>query len=235
MSMRPHAWSLVVLSCFWSAPAFSAPAAEAPTAAPADAEAQYTKDLTKRANDAITALQIDDTAKADRVRELIIGQYRALRAQHDARDAKLKEIGKDDKEQIAKVKADTDAAIKPLHDGFLEKLAADLTPEQVETVKDKMTMNKVKVDYNAFCDMLPSLTDAQKTYILAQLKEAREIAMDQGSAKEKHDVFGKYRGRINNYLSKEGYDLKQASKDWADRRKAREAQAKQAAATQPAN
>ena len=70
---------------------------------------------------------------------------------------------------------------------------------------------------------------------MAQLKEARDIAMDKGSAKEKHAVFDKYRGRINNYLAKQGYDLKQASKDWAQRRKAREAQAKQAAATQPAN
>jgi hypothetical protein len=59
--------------------------------------------------------------------------------------------------------------------------------------------------------------------------------MDKGSAKDKHAVFDKTRGRINNYLSKEGYDLKQASKDWAERRKTREAQAKQAAATQPAN
>ena len=34
--------------------------------------------------------------------------------------------------------------------------------------------------------------------------------MDRASSKEKHAVFGKYKGRINNYLSKQGYDLKQA-------------------------
>jgi hypothetical protein len=232
MNIRLQAWSLVALS-FLCAATFAAPATEAP--APADAEAQYTKDLEKRGDDTLAALKLDDAAKAERVKQLVIDQYRSLRALHDARDTKLKEIGKDDKEQAAKVKADTDAAIKPLHANFVEKLNAELTPEQVEVVKDKMTMGKVKNDFGAFRDMLPNLTDAQQAYILAQLKEAREIAMDLGSAKEKHDVFGKYRGRINNYLSKEGYDLKQATKEWADRRKARDAQAKQAASTQPAN
>ena len=233
--MRIPAWSLIIaLSCCCGS-AITAPAADAPAPAAVDAEAQYTNDLTKRANDTLAALKLDDTAKADRVRELIIAQYRALRGQHDARDAKLKEIAKDDKAQADTIRTDTDAAIKPLHDAFLAKLSGELTPEQVETVKDGMTMGKVKNDYNAFCDQFLDLTDAQKGYILAQLKEAREIAMDKGSAKEKHDVFGKYRGRINNYLSKEGYDLKKASAEWAARRKAREPQAKQAAATQPAH
>ena len=30
---------------------------------------------------------------------------------------------------------------------------------------------------------------------------------------------GKYKGRVNNYLSAQGYDLKLASKEWAERRK----------------
>ena len=153
-------------------------------------------------------------------------QYRALRAIHDPRDAKLKEAP--DEAAKAKIKADADAALKKLHDEFVAKLSKDLSPEQVEKVKDKLTYNVVNVTYSAFQDMLPQLTEEQKAYILAQLKEAREIAMDQGSSKEKHAVFGKYKGRINNYLSKQGYDLKQANKEWAERRKAREASDKQA-------
>ncbi|MGB7158863.1 MAG: DUF3826 domain-containing protein [Tepidisphaeraceae bacterium] len=230
MSMRRSAWSLVVLKLLVMSSAVAAPAA-----APADAEAAYTKVVNKRADDVIAVLKIDDTARAGRVREILIGQYRALRDVNDARDAKLKSIPKDDKEQADNVKADADAALKPLHRNFLTKLGTELTPEQVEIVKDKMTMGKVKNDYNAFLDMLPDLTDVQKAHILAQLREAREIAMDAGSSEAKHAVFGKYRGRINNYLSKEGYDLKKASRDWADRRKSRDAQAKQAASTQPAN
>jgi hypothetical protein len=234
MRIRPITCGLVfILAC--CAPAMSAAPTTAPAAATSDAEAQYNKDINKRGDDTIAALKLDDAAKAERVKQLVMNQYRSLRALHDARDAKLKEIGKDDKAAIDKAKADTETAIKPLHEEFVAKLNAELTPEQVEIVKDKMTMGRRQHDWGGFTDMLPDLTDAQKQYISAQLKEAREIAMDKGSAKEKHAVFDKYRGRINNYLSKQGYDLKQASKDWAARRKARESQAKQAAATQPAN
>jgi hypothetical protein len=234
MRIRPITCGLVfILAC--CAPAMSAAPTTAPAAATSDAEAQYNKDINKRGDDTIAALKLDDAAKAERVKQLVMNQYRSLRALHDARDAKLKEIGKDDKAAIDKTKADTEVAIKPLHDEFVSKLNAELTPEQVEIVKDKMTMGRRQHDWGGFTDMLPDLTDAQKQYISAQLKEARDIAMDKGSAKEKHAVFDKYRGRINNYLSKQGYDLKQASKDWAARRKARESQAKQAAATQPAN
>ena len=195
-------------------------------------DAAYLADLEKRGEGVLSALKLADADKAARVKQAVIDQYRAIKR---VDEESLANIPKDDKAAAAKAKEHAAAAKKPLHDAFLAKLSADLTPEQVETVKDKMTYNVVRVTYDGFCDMLPELTDAQKAHILAQLKEAREIAMDQGSSNEKHAVFGKYKGRINNYLSKEGYDLKQASKDWAERRKAREAGARQTAATQPTN
>ena len=75
--------------------------------------------------------------------DIIIAQYRALRARDEVIDAKLKADGKE--VNYANRAAQLQAASKPLHDQFLAKLAADLTPEQIETVKNKMTYNKVKV------------------------------------------------------------------------------------------
>jgi hypothetical protein len=69
------------------------------------------------------------------------------------------------------------------------------------------------VTWNTYLKMFPDLTDEQKTQIRAWLVEARELAMDQGTANEKHAVFGKYKGRVNNYLSKAGYDLKKAEQN----------------------
>src|SRR5687767_273801 len=86
-------------------------------------EAQYTADITKRANDVLAVLKLDDTAKADRVRETIINQYRALRTWHDANGANLK-----DKAITPEEKATINATLKPLHEEFLSKLSADLTP-----------------------------------------------------------------------------------------------------------
>ncbi|HOB33816.1 MAG TPA: DUF3826 domain-containing protein, partial [Verrucomicrobiota bacterium] len=39
------------------------------------------------------------------------------------------------------------------------------------------------------------------------------IAMDQGSSNEKHAIFNKYKGRINNYLVRAGYDLKKGEEN----------------------
>ena len=88
------------------------------------------------------------------------------------------------------------------------KLSRELTPAQVDQVKDGLTYGVVNVTYNAYMKMYPDLTAEQKGQLKSWLVEAREIAMDQGSSREKHAVFGKYKGRINNYLSKAGYDLK---------------------------
>jgi hypothetical protein len=71
--------------------------------------------------------------------------------------------------------------------------------------------------------MIPTLIDAQKVKIFEWLKEARELAMDGESSEKKHAVFGKFKGRINNYLSSEGYDLKKETSDWQLRIKARNA------------
>jgi hypothetical protein len=49
------------------------------------------------------------------------------------------------------------------------------------------------------------------------LVQAREEAMDDGSSDEKHATFGRYKGKINNYLSKEGYDVAKESREWQAR------------------
>jgi hypothetical protein len=68
-------------------------------------------------------------------------------------------------------------------------------------------------------ELLPDLNEEQKREILATLIEARENAMDGGSSDEKHAIFGKYKGRINNYLSSQGFDLKAAEETLVGQRK----------------
>ena len=83
-----------------------------------------------------------------------------------------------------------------------------------------MTYHKLQVTYDGYLEMLPELTPAQKKAVFDMLREARDRAVYAGSAEEKTAIFGRSKGRVNNYLSKEGYDLKKAGKDWAERRKA---------------
>ena len=200
----------------------STPAA---TATASNAEAEYTKAIEKRADDVLAALALDDAAKAGRVRKALLAHYRALRDWHDANDPELKKLkaAAGDRSATQARAEEIKRSLRAIHDAFLERLSQDLAEEQVEKVKDKMTYNVVHVTYDAYQQMLPELTPKQKETILEMLKAAREEAMDGGSSDEKHAIFGRYKGRINNYLSSEGYDLKKASKEWAERRRAADA------------
>jgi hypothetical protein len=220
----------VSVSTAWLAAAVASPtlAADEPggPAAANDEEAAYTRALEKRADDVLAVLRLNDPAKVAHVREAVINQYRGLRKLHDARDATIKALqsrpnpdGGGPGKQIEAERARADAASSALNDRFLAALAADLSPEQVEAVKDKMTYNKLQVTYNAYLAILPELTPAQKQFIFDTLKEARDKATYAGSSEEKSEVFNKYKGRVNNYLSAHGYDLKRAEKEAAERRK----------------
>jgi hypothetical protein len=199
----------------------AAPSLYAADAPASQSELDYTKAIEGRTDDILSALSLDDPVKRARVRETMIARYRELRAWHDANGARRSELAKLQTPDAVAELAGIERSRQASHDAFLSRLAADLTPAQVDTVKDRLTYNVVNVTYDAYLDQLPQLTDPQKARIRQFLLEARELAMDEGSSKDKHAVFGKYKGRINNYLSKQGYDLKQAEKEWAERRKAR--------------
>jgi hypothetical protein len=191
-----------------------------------DEEAAYTRAIGERADKIVAPLEIDDAAKATRVRDLIVEQYRALRDIHAERDARLAQAkGQPGDPTIAEAwrsvtQKEVDLKLFALHRRFLARLAAELSPENVDQVKDGLTYGVVQITYGRYRELLPALTVQQQADILAMLLEAREYAMDSGSSDEKHAIFGKYKGRINNYLSAAGYNMKQAEQDWAARRKA---------------
>jgi len=167
---------------------------------PEQTEANYTKAIEGRTADILKILALSDTNKIVKVHDTIIAQYRALNAWHDANDPKLK-AAKADTNALAQIQA----SLKTIHDQFLARLAENLTPEQVEAVKDKMTYGKVQFTFKGYLVEYPNLPEAQQQKVLELLKEARELAMDGGSSEEKTAIFNKYKGKINNYLSKEGF------------------------------
>ncbi|MCF2519562.1 DUF3826 domain-containing protein [Dyadobacter sp. CY351] len=168
-----------------------------------DNDKAYITTVTKRSDKILGGLQIADSAKYKQVREIMVQQY-----------VNLNDLEKDNNsEQVAQKRAD-------LHKQFMAKLSAQLTPVQVEKIKDGMTYGVLPITYKAYTDMIPTLKEDEKAQIMSWLTEARELAMDGGSSEEKHKVFGKYKGRINNYLSSRGYDIQQERKNWEARQKA---------------
>jgi L,D-peptidoglycan transpeptidase YkuD (ErfK/YbiS/YcfS/YnhG family) len=67
-----------------------------------------------------------------------------------------------------------------------------------------MTYGKVQFTFSGYVSQYPNLPEENKKEILRLLKEAREDAMDGGSSEEKTAIFQRYKGKINNYLSKQG-------------------------------
>jgi hypothetical protein len=163
----------------------------------AETEEAYTKVIEDRAAKIVEPMGISDGEQAKRVQELIVSQYRGLREIHAKRDA----------DKSAAVQQETKLAMFELHNQFVSKLSAELTCEQVGQVKDGLTYSVTPRTYQVYLEQLPDLNDEQKRTVKAFLIEARELAMDGGSADEKHGIFRKYKGKINNYLSKAGYKM----------------------------
>lgn len=187
-------------------------------AAPEPKDVAYARVIKERVTKIVAPLGIADAGKSNRVYDLITQQYRALNDIHFVRDIQI---------QNAKVLADKTAAnaaiekardeaqpkLDKLHGEFLAKLSAELSSSQVDQVKDGLTYGVLPLTYGVYLKMYPELTEEQKTQIKTWLTEARELAMDGSTSDEKHAVFGKYKGRINNYLSKAGYDAKKGEQN----------------------
>lgn len=191
-------------------------------------KAAYQKVITERADKIVASLGVADSKKSEKVRNVIRDQYSNLNDIYTARDLKVKEIKAENKDNkverdsaLAKQNRITEADLNKLHKKYISKLSAQLSNEQVELVKNGMTYNVMPNTYKAYQEEILTLTEEQKKQIFVWLNEARERAMDAESSDKKHAWFGKYKGKINNYLSAAGYDLKKEGIEWEKRRKAK--------------
>jgi len=183
----------------------------------------YQRVINERTAKIVNTLDIADATKRSKVHAQIADQYFALNSIHEGSKAavtaiKAKSISKE--EIAAEVKQEEESKaekLRQLHTQYVAALKTTLTADQVEKVKDGMTYRILPVTWTAYMDMLQKLTQEQKDKMYSWLLEARELAMDEGSSDKKHAVFGKYKGRINNYLSAAGYDMKKEGEEWAKR------------------
>lgn len=177
---------------------------------------QYVQTIIGRSQKATDELGITWTPVGRNVLNIICNRYFRLNDIYAERDSQIVN-NKSANRQL--IEAQADSKLYRSHFGFDADLSKYLSPAQIEKVKDVMTFNVVKVTYDAQLDMIPTLQEEEKQQILIWLKEARELAIDAESSKKKHEVFGKYKGRINNYLSRRGYDLTKEREAWYERLK----------------
>jgi hypothetical protein len=165
---------------------------------------KYVETIKGRAQKIVDGLKLSDAQMAENVRNIVANRYFLLNDIHSKYDKKTQQDA-------------LQADLYKHHFELESALAQYLTEEQIDAVKDGMTFGRLKRDYQATQDMIPSLTEYEKKQVLIWLKEAREYAMDAADSKGKHFWFDKYRGRTNNWLSSRGYDLKKEREAWQKR------------------
>lgn len=209
-----------------------------PTAATAGDEE---KTIEKHTKPILDALNLNSADKDAKVRSDVGDYLKALDAWHAKNDEQIKTLWKQFSSAHSKLdETNANAALakidevyasfKPQHDKFLASLSSILTPEQVETVKDVMTVNKVKVTFINYGKIFHGLTADQNAFILKNLKQAREEAINAKAMTEKSAFFKKYKTKIEAYLTVQGYNVKQSYKDFVTKEKA-EAAAKKTTPT----
>jgi Protein of unknown function (DUF3826) len=196
-----------------------------------DAGDQARATLDKHAKPILADLNLNDSAKESAVRAALAEYLGELDAWHAQNDAQIKGLwaafnkahGKLDATNTDAIGAKIDAiyaTFKPSHDKFIASLSSVLSPEQVETVEDTLTVKKVEVTYKNYQLIFHGLTPEQNAVILAKLKAAREQAIDAKAMTEKSAFFKKYKIQIEAYLTAQGYNVKQSYKDFVAKQKA---------------
>ncbi|MCM8568489.1 DUF3826 domain-containing protein [Gramella jeungdoensis] len=102
----------------------------------------------------------------------------------------------------------------PLKRKYVDQLEEDLTPYQVERVKDGLTHDALPNFHAMYLEIVSALKPAEKSHILALLVEGRENAMLAIDKEGQNQWWDKYRGIINNYIASQGHDFGKLSKAW---------------------
>jgi hypothetical protein len=196
-SFRRSAFSLLLAIAALAAMPSKATAQPMPPAVVAEDPANNAV-AEKRSSGIMATLKLSDVEQAARVKQYIVNFILTLKNVYEGKNPPA-----GDAKRAALLKAR-----EALYAGMnVEKLTA----EQQLVVKNGLSANHFKINYDAFIDLVPKLTDEEKTYIHTQLAEVCDEAVLLNVGTEKGELFHKTRGRINNYLSKRGYDLKALS------------------------
>jgi len=184
----------------------------APATAAADATTQ--KRIDAKTTRLLDNLKLEDNAKAERVKTLLGSWFVTMWAWHQENDPKLKElwsqwnqaravVPKDEfpAEVIAHRIDDLYATLRPAYQAFLGQLAVELTPEQLDVLKETWSRSPGATrTYHAYLEIVPDLTEADKKVIHDRLLLAREDAMLTDADKEIVAIYKRHKVKVEAYV-----------------------------------
>lgn len=178
------------------------------------------KQIDTKADRLLAAVKLDDPAKAARAKASLSEWFVAMGNWHQQHDAQLDELwsqwskarsaSPNDEfhgELVAQKIQDVYASLQPAYNSFTNQLAGDLTPKQMDTLKEiwshKPGMTRT---YKVYLQIVPDLTDAQKQVIYEQLLAAREDAMLTDSDREIVNLYKCHKLKVQAYIGKLEWD-----------------------------
>ena len=138
----------------------------------------------KRVDAYVAALHLNAPDREDRIKNVLRTNLRAVRDAHNAWIVPSKNV----------------------RDDLNKGLAADLTSEQIDKVKDLLTDNSIQRHYIAYRVIVPGLTKEEDEKIMAWLKAAREDGLDVKNPRDLGHAFEQYKNQIEAYLISRGHD-----------------------------
>lgn len=114
-----------------------------------------------------------------------------------------------------------------IHQNLMNGLRKELSEEQIEIILDKYTVGKVAFTLAGYKAIVPDLTADEEKVILANLKKAREIAVDYKGMKQISAIFEIYKTKNEQFLIANGRNWRGLHKAFTEAAKARKATEKQ--------
>jgi hypothetical protein len=196
-----------------------------------EAKAKSDAEADKKAAEWVASLNLNDAAKQARVQQVIATHLKTIRDWNNDHPYTLVPAGIDP--ATGKPLSDMDRQIiansalpKSVHEDLMNGLRKDLTPEQVDAILDKYTVGKVAFTLNGYKAIVPDLTPTEEATILANLKQAREQAVDFKNMKQISAIFEIYKTKNEQYLNSNGRNWHQLFKTYVDAVKAKKAAGK---------
>lgn len=193
--------------------------AKAPAALSPEAQAKADADIDKKATDWVASLNLTDAAKATRVKDVVATHLKAVRDWNNSHSPDMvpaginplsgKPLSAMDRQIIV-----NSSIPKSVHENLMAGLRKDLTEEQVELILDKYTIGKVAFTLNGYKSIVPDLTPTEEATILANLKQAREQAVDFKNIKQVSAIFEIYKTKNEQYLNEHGRNWHQLYGDY---------------------